>query len=81
MNIDSVKKKYQGAYIEYHDKRLSKVIEGYLMQAVFYYQTGDAFCDKKECRLYNAHWQNDLIFSQLKVGKLCDKHQQILNNW
>lgn len=81
VNIDSVKKKYQGAYIEYHDKRLSKVIEGYLMQAVFYYQTGDAFCDKKECRLYNAHWQNDLIFSQLKVGKLCDKHQQILNNW
>lgn len=81
VNIDSVKKKYQGTYIEYHDKRLSKVIEGYLMQVVFYYLTGEPFCNKKECRLYNAHWQNDLIFSQLKIGKLCEKHQQILNNW
>jgi len=81
VNIDSVKKKYQGTYLEYHDQRLSKVIEGYLMQAVFYYLTGEAFCDKKDCRLFNAHWQNDLIYSQLKVGKLCDKHQQILNNW
>lgn len=81
VNIDSVKKKYKGTYLEYHDQRLSKVIEGYLMQAVFYYLTGEAFCDKKDCRLFNAHWQNDLIYSQLKVGKLCDKHQQILNNW
>ncbi len=81
VNIDSVKKKYRGTYLEYNDKRLSKVIEGYLMQAVFYYLTGEAFCDKKDCRLYNAHWQNDLIFSQLKVSKLCDKHQHILNNW
>lgn len=81
VNIDSVKKKYQGTYLEYHDQRLSKVIEGYLMQAVFYYLTGEAFCDKKDCRLFNAHWQNDLIYSQLKVGKLCDEHQQVLNNW
>lgn len=81
VNIDSVKKKYQGTYLEYHDKRLSKVIEGYLMQAVFYYLTGEPFCDKKDCMLYNAHWQKDLIFSQLEVGKLCDKHQQLLNNW
>lgn len=81
VNIDSVKKKYKGTYLEYHDKRLSKIIEGYLMQAIFYYQTGDPFCDKQDCRLFNAHWQKDLIYSQLQVGRLCDKHQQILNNW
>ncbi len=51
------------------------------MQAIFYYQTGDPFCDKQDCRLFNAHWQKDLLHSQLEVGKLCEKHQQILNNW
>ncbi|MFQ5573505.1 MAG: DUF6775 family putative metallopeptidase, partial [Nitrosopumilaceae archaeon] len=81
VNIDSVKKKYQGTYLEYHDQRLSKIIEGYLMQAVFYYLTGEPFCDKRDCRLFNAHWQKDLLYSQLEVGKLCDKHQHILNNW
>ncbi len=80
LNLDSIKKKYQGTYLEYHDKRLSSIIEGYLLQALFYYLTGEAFCENRDCRLYNAHWQNDLIHSQLKVGKLCDKHQQILNN-
>jgi hypothetical protein len=42
------------------------------------YQTGEAFCDKTECRLFNAHWQKDLIYSQLENGKLCERHQKIL---
>lgn len=81
LNVESMKEKYQGTYLEYHDKRLCSVIEGYLMQAVFYYFTGEPFCDKVECRLYNAHWQKDLIYSQLEVGKLCDKHQKILEQF
>ncbi|MFB5610620.1 MAG: DUF6775 family putative metallopeptidase [Nitrosopumilaceae archaeon] len=81
VNIDSVKKKYQGTYLEYHDQRLSKIIEGYLMQAIFYYYTGDPFCEKQDCRLFNAHWQKDLLYSQLEVGKLCERHQEILNDW
>lgn len=80
LNLDSIKKKYQGAYLEYHDGRLSSVIDGYLMQAIFYYLTGEPFCEKRECRLYNAHWQKDLLYSQLEVCKLCNKHQEILNN-
>jgi len=51
------------------------------MQAVFYYVTGEPFCDQLECRLYNAHWQKDLIYSQLEVEKLCDKHQKILEQF
>lgn len=77
-NIESIKQKYQGAFLEYNDSRLSKIIEGYLLQGIFYFETGEAFCDKKECRLYNAHWQNDLLFSQLKSRKLCEKHQLTL---
>jgi len=51
-----------------------------LLQAIFYYMTGDAFCDSLDCRLNNAHWQKDLLYSQLKIGKLCDKHQALLDN-
>ena len=80
VNVDTVKEKYKGEYLEYHDSRLSKIIEGYLLQAIFYYETGEAFCDNQECRLFNAHWQKDLLISQLKIGKLCQNHQEILKN-
>ena len=55
-----------------------KIIEGYMLQAVFYYLTGDPFCENLDCRLNNAHWQKDLLYSQLKFGKLCEKHQLTL---
>jgi len=78
INVESVKQKYKGTYLEYNDTRLSKIIEGYLLQAIFYFETGEAFCDKTECRLFNAHWQKDLLYSQLENGKLCETHQQVL---
>lgn len=68
-----------GRYIEYHDPKISEIIKGYALQALFYYFTGESFCESKECRLFNAHWQSDLLHSQIEVGKLCDKHQQILD--
>jgi len=80
LNVDSVKKKYQGTYLEYHDKRLSSIVEGYVMQGIFYYLTGEPFCDSLECRLNNPHWQKDLLYSQIEVGKLCAKHKKILDN-
>jgi len=80
LSIQNVKKNYGQKFLDYHDKRLSKIAEGYLLQAVFYYLTGDAFCDNLNCRLNNAHWQKDLLYSQLKIGKLCDKHQALLDN-
>lgn len=80
LNVDSIKKKYQGTYLEYHDERLSKIVEGYVMQAIFYYLTGEPFCELLECRLNNPHWQKDLLYSQIEVGKLCKKHEKILNN-
>jgi len=79
LDIQDVKKNYSGKFLDYHDKRLSKISEGYLLQAIFYYMTGDAFCDSLDCRLNNAHWQKDLLYSQLKIGKLCNKHQALLD--
>lgn len=79
LNIELIKNQFKGTYLEYHDWKLNGVIKGYALQALFYYITGDAFCDLKECRLYNAHWQSELLYSQIQVGKLCNKHQQILD--
>jgi hypothetical protein len=77
-NVEYIKEKFKGTYLEYHDSRLSKIIEGYLMQAIFYYETGESFCDNQDCILFNAHWQKDLLNSQIKIGKLCAKHQKEL---
>lgn len=79
LNVDMIKNQFRGRYIEYHDSKIGEIIKGYALQAVFYYLTGEPFCESKECRLFNAHWQADLLHSQIEVGKLCDKHQQILD--
>ena len=76
--IDEIKEKYKGEFLEYHDSRLSDIIEGYVLQAIMYYNTGDAFCENKECRLFNSHWQKDLFYSQIENKKFCNKHQENL---
>ena len=78
LDLKSIKKKHQNTFLDYHDKRTSKIIEGYLLQAIFYYITGESFCENLDCRLNNAHWQKDLLYSQLEYGKLCGKHHSIL---
>ena len=80
MDIKSAKEKYKGKFLEYNDKRLTKILEGYLLQVIFYNITGESFCKDIECRLNNAHWQKDLLFSQLEITKLCKKHNEILTN-
>ena len=80
VNLESLKQKYKGTFLEYHDSRLSKIVEGYFLQALFYYETLEPFCEIASCRLFNSHWQKDLLYSQLEAGTLCKKHQKILEN-
>ena len=84
--VDEIKKKYKDQFVDYHDVRLSEIIRGLILQSILYYETGNAFCKQKDCRLFNAHWQKDLIFSQLENRKLCKLHSDILTklkktNW
>ncbi|MDH5417634.1 MAG: hypothetical protein OEW86_06525, partial [Nitrosopumilus sp.] len=79
--IEELKKKYRGEFLEYHDSRLFKIVEGYILQAIMYYETGNAFCDNSDCRLYNAHWQKDLFRTQIENNFFCDVHQQILDGF
>jgi len=81
LNLDTLKDKFRGKFLEYHDKNLGQVVRGYALQAIFYHITSEPFCDTKECVLYNAHWQEDLIHAQIELGKLCEYHQKILETY
>jgi len=76
-----LKDRFKGRFIDYEDERLTEVAKGYVMQAVFYSLTGDPFCKDKGCRLYNAHWQEEVIFAQLESGyQFCQRHTTFLKN-
>ncbi len=74
-----IKKKFKLRFIDYADKRMTKVLKGYISQVVFFYLIGDPFCDDRKCRLFNAHWQEDLIYAQIKMGGFCPRHKDILS--
>ena len=76
--LEEIKKKYKGQFLEYRDARIPDIIEGYALQAIFYYETGDAFCDNNKCRLFDAHWQKDLFISQIDNKKMCKKHEETI---
>lgn len=71
-------KKYSKMYMVYNDKRLGEAIKGYTLQAILYYATGEAFCKDKDCRVYNAHWQKELLHTQIVSKRICPKHRQVL---
>ena len=78
-DITELKDSFKESFIDYADERLTDVARGYTMQAVFYALTGAPFCEDKGCSLYNAHWQEELIFAQLKSGyEFCQRHTEFL---
>ena len=78
-SIESIKRKYKEKFVEYNDPRLSTISEGYVLQSLIYYETGESFCDQNYCRLFNAHWQEELLSTQVKDKKFCEKHKTIIN--
>jgi len=76
-----LKGRLKASFIDYEDERLTEVIKGYAMQAVFYHLVGNPFCEDKGCRLYNAHWQEELIFAQLESEyEFCERHTKVLDS-
>lgn len=76
-----LKERFKGVFLDYEDERLTEVVKGYAMQAVFYSLTGNPFCPDRGCRLYNAHWQGELIFAQLgSEYEFCQRHTRFLEN-
>jgi len=80
-DLPELKDSFKGAFIDYEDERLNEVVKGYAMQAVFYSLVGDPFCQDKGCRLYNAHWQEELVFAQLGSDyEFCPRHTKFLED-
>lgn len=68
-----------GRYLRPDDPRTTEALKGYLLQAIVYQLTGEAFCGDPKCRLFNAHWQEELIEAQLGEGaELCRRHEGLL---
>ncbi len=74
-----LKEEYKGSFIDYGDPRMADVLKGYVAQALFYHLVGYPFCEDKNCRLFNAHRQNELLQAQLFSNyEFCPKHKAVL---
>ncbi|MFQ6103766.1 MAG: DUF6775 family putative metallopeptidase [Candidatus Glassbacteria bacterium] len=77
---EEILKALRGRYLDYEDERMTEVMKGYLLQALFYHATGSPFCDDPTCRLFNAHWQEEMLEAQLGGGKdLCKAHEEMIS--
>jgi len=75
--FEAAKQPFAGRFIDYDDPRMTEVVKGYALQAAMYHITREAFCGKPECRLFDAHWQAELIAAQIDSGRLCHRHTTI----
>lgn len=74
-----LKEEYRERFLDHGDPRTTEVLKGYAMQALLFHVTGDPFCEDRDCRLFNSHWQEEVLHSQLD-GKyeFCPRHEKIL---
>lgn len=77
--IDELKAALKGKFIDYDDENLTQVMKGYALQSIFYHATGEPFCEDKNCVLFNAHWQEEVINAQIVSGQLCSLHEEMLS--
>jgi len=75
----SLKEEFRGRVMDHDDPRLTDAMKGYVAQALFYHMTGEPFCRNKTCRLYNAHWQEELIQAQFTGDDFCPEHAAFLS--
>ena len=76
--INDLNEEFDGRFIDYEDPRLTQIIKGHSLQAIYYLLFGEAFCEDRDCLLYNAHTQGDMIHAQIESGKLRNRHEKYL---
>ncbi|MFZ0512026.1 MAG: DUF6775 family putative metallopeptidase [Candidatus Nitrosopolaris sp.] len=80
--VSNEKKFAVNKYLDYGDYRINFIAVGYVLQALFFFlKEGDPFCNDSNCRLYNAHWQEELIHSQIETESLCNEHATLLDQF
>lgn len=75
---EEYKQRLRDRFIDYDDERMGEVMKGYALQALFHHLLGEAFCSDRRCRLYNAHWQEEVIEAQLSGHDVCPHHLEAL---
>lgn len=79
IKVERFKEKLKDKILTYKDGRLTEVLKGYFMQAIFFQIfLENPFCTHKNCRLYNAHFQEEVINSQLTLPEYCKEHEKLL---
>jgi len=76
--VEELKAAFEGRIIDYDDENITQALKGYAMQSIFYHATGDTFCEDKNCILFNAHWQEEVLNAQIVSGRLCERHEEML---
>jgi len=76
-----LKEQFKEKFVDYNDERLTEIMKGYTMQAVFYHLTLEPFCSNDRCRLFNAHWQEEVMKAQLGEPEFCTHHERMLEEW
>lgn len=80
LELESLKDEFKGRMLDYGDREISEVVKGLALQAILYHLTLQPFCSNKDCRFFNAHWQEDLIRSQITSGRFCARHDTLLRS-
>ncbi|RKD97524.1 DUF7001 family protein [Halopiger aswanensis] len=67
----------EGDFLIENDPRTTEALKGYVLQAYHVLETGEEFCDREGCRLYNAHYHEELIDAQLREPAFCAEHARL----
>jgi len=77
--VEILKEEYRGRFLDHEDSRMTEVVKGYAIQALFYQLMESPFCADPNCRLFNSHWQEEMIHAQLNGDyEFCPRHESIL---
>jgi hypothetical protein len=80
--VNELEREYNGQFINHNDPRINDIIVGLVLQSLFYFiNSGDPFCEDKNCRLFNAHFQDDIIRINIENKKICQRHKILLNKY
>lgn len=80
--VNELEREYSRQFINFNDPRINDIIVGLVLQSLFYFiNSGDPFCEDKNCRLFNAHFQDDIIRINIEDKKICQRHNILLNKY
>ena len=72
--IAELKSSFKDRFLDYEDSRIPDVVSGLVLQCTMFHLTLRPFCGNKGCMLYNSHWQEELIASEVISHSLCGRH-------